>query len=335
MSDKPAESPAPDAKKEVKILIVDDDKVTTHLLEAKFQAAGYTVDCANTGKDALDKLKAAKPNAVILDVLMPGVGGYQLFSYLKEDETFKDVAVFVMSARRKMGDTFTASGVEDFFVKPFKVNEMIAKVASRTGGPAPEIKDESLSDEQAKEAALQPGQEPASAEQAPAAEAPKPASEAPKPAAAPAASPVPPPEAPPPAAAKKTVMIAGDSKAAVSKMSAMLAEKDCQAAVIEDSKQLLAKAKELKPNIIITDILLNKFPAHETIRRLHRQPETKTTKIIAYSCFDKEGLGDGSSHQRKLDIESAKALCIDAGVDLFIGEFSPEQFLTVVQVIVK
>jgi twitching motility two-component system response regulator PilH len=354
MSDKPAQpAPAADsAKKEFKVLIIDDDKVTTHLLENKFRVAGYIVSSANSGKDALEKLKADKPDAVVMDVLMPGVGGYQIFTFMKEDETLKGIPVFVMSARKKMEDTFAVSGAEQFFVKPFKIRDMIAKVAARTGGPLPQDpEDQMLSDQSAPAApAAQPAPVAAaataleSAAQKPAeipkpAETPKPV-EAPKPAAATAPAPAaakPAAPAPEKTPAKIVVYIAGDRKAPLTQINEILTQQNCQVVLIEDSKDIFNKVKTSHPDLLVMEIILNnpKFPGHEVIRRIRKMPESRKFPIMVYSYFDKENLGNVSFPQRKMNIESARTLCTDAGIDLFLGEFTPEQFLQSVLPFVK
>ena len=68
------------------ILVVDDDRLNRLMLSANLKKTGYSVETASDGQQALDILAAKEVDAVLLDLLMPGVDGYQVLEYMKEDE---------------------------------------------------------------------------------------------------------------------------------------------------------------------------------------------------------------------------------------------------------
>ena len=82
-----------------KILVVDDDTETRYLLAAVLEAEGYTSLLAASGSEALEILGRLRPGAILLDLLMPGMDGFEMFRRLKEDRLLRDIPVFVLTAK--------------------------------------------------------------------------------------------------------------------------------------------------------------------------------------------------------------------------------------------
>lgn len=122
-----------------RILIVDDDPVILRLLQINFRLEGYNVDAASRGDEALRRAREAMPDVVVLDIMMPGVDGFDVLRQLKEDPTSRDVPVILLSARAQDEDRRRgyALGVEEYVTKPFDpahLVEMVRRVLA--GRPA-------------------------------------------------------------------------------------------------------------------------------------------------------------------------------------------------------
>lgn len=80
------------------ILVVDDDPDLVESVSMKLESTGYQVDKAYDGVEAWDKIKAARPALVILDVMMPRKNGYELCNEIKSDPEYKDISVILLTA---------------------------------------------------------------------------------------------------------------------------------------------------------------------------------------------------------------------------------------------
>ena len=112
-----------------KILIVDDDQHINELLELYFQNDGYTTVSCLDGQTALDLCKQENPDLLILDLMLPGLSGYDV---LRELRKTSDVPVIMLTAR---GDTLDQVvglelGADDYVTKPFEPKELIARVSA-------------------------------------------------------------------------------------------------------------------------------------------------------------------------------------------------------------
>lgn len=112
------------------ILIVDDTAENLKLLSDFLSGAGYKVRPANSGKVALDAVQTILPDLVLLDIMMPGIDGYEVCRRLKADVATKDIPVIFISAAEGVDDrleAFRLGGV-DYISKPFQPDEVIARV---------------------------------------------------------------------------------------------------------------------------------------------------------------------------------------------------------------
>ena len=81
----------------VKVLIVDDEKDVTEELGVMLKKKGFEVVTANSGKEALEKVKEEKPDVVLLDVMMPDMSGWDVCKKIKEDDATKDIPVIMLT----------------------------------------------------------------------------------------------------------------------------------------------------------------------------------------------------------------------------------------------
>lgn len=117
-----------------KILIVDDEPNIVMSLEYTFKKNNFEVFIARDGQEALDILKNALPDIIILDVMMPNVDGYNTLEQIKEDERLKNTKVIFLSAKNKEKDIEKglALGADLYMTKPFSVKKLVEQVNELT-----------------------------------------------------------------------------------------------------------------------------------------------------------------------------------------------------------
>ena len=113
-----------------RLLVVDDDPFIARLLEIELSAAGYAVQVANDGQQALDMVRRDPPDLVITDVMMPHIDGFELTRMLRQEPSTATVSVIILTARGLSADKLEgfAIGADDYIVKPFDTPELLARV---------------------------------------------------------------------------------------------------------------------------------------------------------------------------------------------------------------
>jgi DNA-binding response OmpR family regulator len=120
-----------------RILVVEDDPSVRGLLQTLLTAEGYDVSTASDGLAGLAKASAQAPALILLDVMMPDLGGVRVLEELRGDPALADVPVIVVTGKVEAAESLRALlGPEMVFVKPFVVAELLARVAAVTGGEA-------------------------------------------------------------------------------------------------------------------------------------------------------------------------------------------------------
>jgi len=118
-----------------KIMVVDDEPYIARVIKFKLEQEGYTVISANDGQSGLQKIKEEKPDMVLLDVMMPGLSGYEVCQKIKEDAELAGIPVVILTAKgqerdREQGLTMGAS---DYITKPFSPNRLLELVKNMIG----------------------------------------------------------------------------------------------------------------------------------------------------------------------------------------------------------
>ena len=115
-----------------KILVVDDSPTERHVLVEMLTSAGYTVITAESGEEGIDKAKAELPDLVLMDVVMPGLNGYQATRTLTRDDVTKHIPVIVCTSKGQETDKIWGlrQGAHDYMVKPINGEELLAKIAA-------------------------------------------------------------------------------------------------------------------------------------------------------------------------------------------------------------
>ena len=110
-----------------RILIVDDEPQLRRVVKTALVAQKYEVAEAGTGEEALDVLKEADPDLILLDINMPGMGG---IAACRELRAVSEAAIILLSVRNSEADKITGldAGADDYVTKPFSVNELTARI---------------------------------------------------------------------------------------------------------------------------------------------------------------------------------------------------------------
>jgi len=116
------------------VLVVDDNKITTKLMRRYLESNGFTADDAGDGVECLEKVAIRLPDAIILDVMMPRMDGFETVRALKADPKTAVVPVAIVTALNDSATQSKAveSGADDFLTKPIEENLLIAKARMLT-----------------------------------------------------------------------------------------------------------------------------------------------------------------------------------------------------------
>ena len=115
-----------------KILVVDDSPTDRQFLLEGLSKLGYQVVLAENGEEALGKAKSEKPDLVLMDIVMPGMNGFQATRSIARDESTKHIPVIVCTTKSLETDRIWGmrQGARDYLVKPVNLDELAAKIAA-------------------------------------------------------------------------------------------------------------------------------------------------------------------------------------------------------------
>jgi two-component system phosphate regulon response regulator PhoB len=124
-----------------RILVVDDEPDITALVAYHLAKSGYRVSTASNGADALRSAREERPDIVVLDLMLPGLSGYEVLAELRKRDETRDVGVILLTARREEADRIKglSLGADDYLTKPFSPHELALRVAAllrRLASPA-------------------------------------------------------------------------------------------------------------------------------------------------------------------------------------------------------
>ena len=118
-----------------RILVIEDDETLALGLELNLQAEGYEVQLARDGQLGLELARDTAPDLLILDLMLPDLGGFEILSRLRGEG--KLMPVIILTARAELSDKLTGfrRGADDYVTKPFSLEELVARVRAALGRP--------------------------------------------------------------------------------------------------------------------------------------------------------------------------------------------------------
>jgi twitching motility two-component system response regulator PilH len=115
-----------------KILVVDDSPTDRHHLSEMLARKGYQVITAENAEDAISKARTGRPDLILMDVVMPGVNGFQATRALSSDEATKHIPVVLCTSKNQETDKVWGlrQGAKDYVTKPVDEKELMGKIAA-------------------------------------------------------------------------------------------------------------------------------------------------------------------------------------------------------------
>lgn len=112
------------------IFIIEDDEEITDLLQFNLEKQGYKVVSAADGHEALSRLQEEKPDLILLDIMLPGVDGYEICRTIRSWESYKKTPLIMLTAKSEELDVVLGLelGADDYVVKPFSIRELLSRI---------------------------------------------------------------------------------------------------------------------------------------------------------------------------------------------------------------
>jgi two-component system phosphate regulon response regulator PhoB len=122
-------APAPTGER---VLVVDDEADIVALVAYHLVKAGYRVSMASSGTEALEAARRERPALIVLDLMLPGISGYEVIEQIRAAEATRQIAVLMLTARRDESDRIhgLSLGADDYLTKPFSPQELVLRVAA-------------------------------------------------------------------------------------------------------------------------------------------------------------------------------------------------------------
>ncbi len=114
---------------------MDDEPDLVQMVSVRLTAAGYAVSTSYDGQDALEQVKRAKPDLIILDLMLPKMDGYKVCRLLKFDERTRNIPILIFTARAQVEDVTLATecGADGYLTKPFEAKVLLGKIQELLG----------------------------------------------------------------------------------------------------------------------------------------------------------------------------------------------------------
>ena len=227
-------------EKQTTILIVEDNPLTLRVLIEHLKKLGVNAPVARSGEEALRQIGLDKPDLILLDIMLPGIDGFETCHRLKSNETTKDIPVIFMTALSETADKvkgFEVGGV-DYNTKPIDFKEVISRVKTR-------LTIQRLQKRlQTKNSYISSGKREKNGEK------------------------------------KATILIVEDNPMTLEVLSGYLNKLGFSAHGVQSGEEAIQQAESLQPDLILLDIMLPGIDGFETCRRLKNKSATKDIPVI-------------------------------------------------------
>ncbi|CAM2986118.1 response regulator transcription factor [Hathewaya histolytica] len=116
--------------KDSKILIVDDEEHIQELIKFNLEKNGYKAFCSSNGMEAIEIAKEELPDLILLDLMLPGMDGYDVCKAIRRENTLSTVPIIMITAKSEEFDKILGLelGADDYITKPFSIRELLARV---------------------------------------------------------------------------------------------------------------------------------------------------------------------------------------------------------------
>lgn len=116
--------------KRIKVLVVDDEPAIREMIRFALGKSDMTVDCAASGREALEKINERLPDILLLDWMMPNMSGPELIRRLRKNSVTKSTPIIMLTAKTTEDDKVTGlnTGADDYIIKPFSPRELVARI---------------------------------------------------------------------------------------------------------------------------------------------------------------------------------------------------------------
>lgn len=117
------------------VLVVDDSPTELHVYQTTLEKNGYAVEISSSGEDGLQKALKLKPDLIIMDVVMPGINGFQATRQLHRNRETAAIPVIIVTTKGQESDVMWGmrQGAKEYLVKPVRENELIGAVRTVLG----------------------------------------------------------------------------------------------------------------------------------------------------------------------------------------------------------
>ena len=118
-----------------KILIIDDERITTQLVQVYLERYNFEVICAYDGEEGLEVARAEKPDLILLDIVLPKKDGFAVCEELRSDPDFKDVRIVMFTAKGLGKDIEKGrqAGADEYVIKPFSGKNLLIVIGKQLG----------------------------------------------------------------------------------------------------------------------------------------------------------------------------------------------------------
>ncbi|MDD5020362.1 MAG: response regulator [Candidatus Omnitrophica bacterium] len=122
-----------------KILIIDDEVDIQKLVALRLRKAGYEVEAVSSGYAAIEAIRSSRPDLILLDLRLPGTDGFNVCCQIKDDSVLKSIPVIIFTAvhPETIASRLRQCRAEDFILKPFQSQDLLAKVRRCLGESSP------------------------------------------------------------------------------------------------------------------------------------------------------------------------------------------------------